>query len=169
MSYSKNGHGVSLCGLGIRRYRSMGCALFAVLQTLMPQEDTYIRSQVKSVANDSCNGFELFWILQKKFIMMFDLTKEPTWPDWDDNIFQYAKRVLMHCDLSCHWNTAYLDANRSLLFLRGLQRRWKSLGVPYILMVLSHQQVYSSSVQIPHAQTLAELNQGGVMDDITTT
>jgi hypothetical protein len=104
----------------------MGCALFEVLQTLMPQEDTYISLQVKSVANDSCNGFELLWFLQKKFITMFDLTKGPTWPDWHDDIFQYAKRVLMHCDLSRHRNTAYLDANRSLLFLRGLQGHRKA-------------------------------------------
>jgi hypothetical protein len=55
----------------------MGRALFAILQTLMPQEDTYIRLQLESVANDSCNEFELLWILQKKFFTMFDLTKEP--------------------------------------------------------------------------------------------
>jgi hypothetical protein len=87
MSYRKKGHGLCLCGLGIRRYRSMGCTLFAVLQTLVPQEDTYIILQVESMANDACNGFELLWILQKKFITMFDLTKEPTWLDWHDDIF----------------------------------------------------------------------------------
>ncbi len=50
MLYRKKGHGLCLCGLGIDRYHSMGCALFAVLQTLMPQEDTYIRLQLESVA-----------------------------------------------------------------------------------------------------------------------
>jgi hypothetical protein len=176
MSYRKKGHGLCLCGLGICRYRSMGRALFAVLQTLMPQEDMYIKSQVESVANDSCNVFELLWILQKKLITMFDLTKEPTWSDWHDDIFRYTKRILMHCNLSHHRNTAYSDANHSLHFLRGLQGCWKALGVLYILMVLTHQQVYSLSVPLPQhllilplAQTLAKLNQGGIVDDMTTT
>ncbi len=75
MAYHKKGHGLCLCGLGIGRYHFMGRALFAVLQTVMPREDTYLKLQVKSVANDSCNGFELLWILQKKFITMFDLQK----------------------------------------------------------------------------------------------
>jgi hypothetical protein len=78
MLYCKKGHGLCLCSVGIHRYCSMGRALFAVLQTLMPQEDTYIKLQIKSVVNDSCNGFELLWILQKKFITMFDLMKEHT-------------------------------------------------------------------------------------------
>jgi hypothetical protein len=36
MSYREKGHGLCLCGLGICRYRSMDCALIAVLQTLIP-------------------------------------------------------------------------------------------------------------------------------------
>jgi hypothetical protein len=36
MLYHEKWHGLCLCSLGIRRYCSMGCALFAVLQTLMP-------------------------------------------------------------------------------------------------------------------------------------
>ncbi len=39
--YCKKGHGLCLCGLSIHRYHSMGRALFAVLETLMPQDDTY--------------------------------------------------------------------------------------------------------------------------------
>jgi hypothetical protein len=85
--YREKVHGLCLCGLGISRYHSKDHALFAVLLTLMPQDDTYIKLQVESVANDSCNEFELLWILQKKFITMFDLMKEPTWLDWHDNIF----------------------------------------------------------------------------------
>jgi hypothetical protein len=54
-----------LCRLGIPRYHSMGRSLFSILQPLLPQDDTYVCSQVELVANNSSNGFELLWTLQK--------------------------------------------------------------------------------------------------------
>jgi hypothetical protein len=96
---------------------------------------------------------------------MFDLTKEPSWPDWHHNIFRYAKRVLMYCDLSRHHNTTYVNAHHSPLFLHGLQGCWKDMGVLYILLILTHQQLMGKSIPLPNhlqilplAQTLAELN-----------
>jgi hypothetical protein len=121
MAYRDTGHCLCLCGLGIRHYRLMGHSLFSILQPLLPQEDTFICSQIKSVANDSSNRFELLWTLKKHYITMFDLRKEPSWPGWHHNIFRYAKRVLIHCNLSRHCNTTYVDAHHSLLFLNGLQ------------------------------------------------
>jgi hypothetical protein len=52
---------------------------------------------------------------------MFDLAKEPLQPEWHKDIFRYAKRMLMHCDLSRYHNTMYSKVNCSLLFLSGLQ------------------------------------------------
>ncbi len=175
MLFCKKGHGLCLCGLGIRRYCSMGRALFGVLQQLLPHLDTYICLQVESVANDSCNGLELLWILQKQFIAMFDLTKEPTWPDWHTNVFRYAKRVIMHCNLCRHRSTTYTSAHWSLLFLWGLQGRYKEIGLSYIPMVLTHQQVNGDSTPLPThltilllAQVFFDLNNGGMIRDMTT-
>jgi hypothetical protein len=69
---------------------------------------------------------------------MFDLTKEPTWPDWHTDVFRYAKRVIMHCDLCRHRSRTYTLAHQSLLFLWGLQGRYKDISLSYILMVLTH-------------------------------
>jgi hypothetical protein len=63
MAYRDKGHSLCLCGLGIRCYQAMGHALFSILQQLLPSGDMYIRSQLESVTNDSCNGFELLWML----------------------------------------------------------------------------------------------------------
>ena len=96
---------------------------------------------------------------------MFDLTKEPSWPDWHHNILQYAKQVLIYCDLSRHRNTIYIDAHHSPLFLRSIQNCWKDMGVLYILLILTHQQSMGESIPLPNhfqilplAQMLAELN-----------
>jgi hypothetical protein len=152
MLFWEKGHGLCLCSLGVKRYRSMGHALFGVLQQLLPHSDTYIHSQIESVANNSCNGCELLWILQKRFIAMFDLTKEPTWPDWHTDVIRYAKRVIMHCDLCRHCSTTYTSAHRSLLFLRGLQGRYKDISLSYISMVLTHQQVHGDSTPPPNME-----------------
>jgi hypothetical protein len=64
---------------------------------------------------------------------MFDLTKESSWPEWHDDIFQYAKHVLMHCNLSRYQSTTYSKVTCTLLSLRGLQGRYKDLGTSYIL------------------------------------
>jgi hypothetical protein len=77
MKYSKRGHGLCLCGLGVKGYQQMGHALFAILQQLLPASNSFIKSQLELVGNDSNNGFELLWLLQKRFITVFDLTKEP--------------------------------------------------------------------------------------------
>jgi hypothetical protein len=87
MKYSEWGHGLCLCGLGVKCYCHMGHALFAILQQLLPSGDSFVKSQLESVGNDSNNGFKLLWLLQKRFITMFDLTKEPSWPEWHDDIF----------------------------------------------------------------------------------
>ena len=65
MKYSKQGHGLCLCGLGVKRYQHMGHALFAILKQLLPASDSFIKSQLESVGNDSNNNFELLWLLQK--------------------------------------------------------------------------------------------------------
>ncbi len=59
MKYSKQGHGLCLCGLGVKHYQHMGHALFAILQQLLPASNSFIKSQLESVGNDSNNGFEL--------------------------------------------------------------------------------------------------------------
>jgi hypothetical protein len=146
MVYCNKGHGLCLCGLGIYHYWAMGCSLFTVLQQLPPSSDMYICSQLESVTKDSCNGFELLWMLQKRYITMFDLTKEPSWLDWHSNIFRYAKRVLMHCNLSRHRSTKYSDAQCSLLFFQGLQGWSKDISVAYASMVLTHQLSYTISI-----------------------
>jgi hypothetical protein len=107
----------------------MGHALFAILQQLLPTSNSFIKSQLELVGNDSNNGFELLWLLQKKFITMFNLTKESSWPEWHDDIFCYAKRVLMHCNLSHYLSTMYTRVTCSLLFLRGLHGRYKDIGM----------------------------------------
>jgi hypothetical protein len=96
MKYSEWDLGLCLCGLGVKRYQHMGHALFAILQQLLPASNSFTKTQLESVGNDSNNGFELLWLLQKRFITMFHLTKEPSWPEWHDNIFRSAKCVLMH-------------------------------------------------------------------------
>jgi hypothetical protein len=121
MKYSNRGHGLCLCGLGVMKYRCMEHALFAILQKPLPTGDSFVQSQLEAVGNDSNNGFELLWLLQKHYITMFDFTKEPSWPEWQEDIFRYAKHVLMHCNLSRYCNTTYSKVNCSLLFLCGLQ------------------------------------------------
>ncbi len=175
MLFWEKGHGLCLCGLGVKRYRSMGRALFGVLQQLLPHSDTYIHLQVELVANNSCNGFKLLWILQKHFIAMFDLTKEPTWPDWHTNVFRYAKWFIMHCDLCHHHSMTYTSAHWSLLFIWGLQGCYKDISLSYILMVLTHQQVHGNSAPLPThltilplAQALLDLNHGGMIGKMAT-
>jgi hypothetical protein len=81
----------------------------------------------------------------------------------------------MHCDLCRHRSTAYTLAHRSLLFLRGLQGRYKDISLSYILMALTHQQVHGDSTLLPThltilplAQALSDLNHGGVIGEMAT-
>jgi hypothetical protein len=176
MKYSEWGHGLCLCGLGVKCSLHMGHALFAILQQLLPTSNSFIESQLELVGNDSNNGFNLLWLLQKRFITMFDLTKELSWPEWHDDIFRYAKRVLMHCDLSCYSSTMYTGVTCSLLFLCGLQGRYKDNGMSYISMILAYQQEHGESAQLPThlmtlalVQTLTDVNYGRMAPDIATT
>jgi hypothetical protein len=150
-------------------------ALFAILQQLLPASNSFNKSQLESVGNDSNNSFELLWLLQKRFIAMFDLTKKPSWLEWHDDIFCYAKCVLMHCDLSRYRSTTYTGVTCSLLFMRGLQGRYKDIRTSYISMILAYQQKHSQSAQLPNhlktlplAQTLADVNYGGMAWDTAT-
>lgn len=77
MKYCDKGYGLCICGLGITGYCHMCVALYTVLQLLLPQGDSFICSQVDAIGNDSNNGFELLWLLQKRYITIFNLTKEP--------------------------------------------------------------------------------------------
>ncbi len=176
MKYSNRGHGLCLCGLGVMKYCCMGHALFAILQKLLPTGDSFVRSQLEAVGNNSNNGFELLWPLQKLYNTMFDLTKEPLWPEWHHDIFCYAKCVLVHCNLSCYCNTKYSKVNCSLLFLRGLKRQCKDIRTNYISMILAYQQVHGEAAILPNhlrtlafAQTLVDANYGGMTRDIATT
>jgi hypothetical protein len=99
----------------------MGHALFNILQQLRTTGDSFVQSQLEAVGNNSNNCSELLWLLQKCYITMFNLTKEPSWPEWHEDNFCYAKRVLMHCNLSRYHNRMYSKVNCSLLFLSGLQ------------------------------------------------
>ena len=90
---------------------------------------------------------------------MFDLTKEPTWPDWHTNVFWYAKWVIMHCDLCHHCSTTYTLAHWSLLFLQGLQGRYKDISLSYISMILTHQQVHGDFAPLPTHLTILPLTQ----------
>jgi hypothetical protein len=112
---------------GYRHYRAMGHALSSVLQQLLPSGDMYICSQLESTANDSYNGFKLLWTLLKCYIDMFGLTNKPSWPDWQSNIFRYAKRVLMHCNLSHYRSTKYYNAQRSLLIFKACRASSRTL------------------------------------------
>ena len=78
MRYREKGHGLCVCSLGVTSYRRMGAALYAVLQLILPPSNNFIRSQIEAVGNDTSNGYKLLWLLQKRYITMFDLTKEPT-------------------------------------------------------------------------------------------
>ena len=146
----------------------MGAALYSVFQLVLPSSDCFVCSQIEAVGNDSNKGFELLWLLQKRYITMFDLTKEPTWPEWHDDIFRFAKRVLMHCNLSRYLNTIYLSTHCSLLFLQSLQGHYKDIGNTYVLMILAHHQSEGDTAELPThlcilalAQTLAGANFGG--------
>jgi hypothetical protein len=175
MKYSNRGHGLCLCGLGVMKYRCMGHALFAILQQLLPTGDSFVRSQLEAVGNNSNNGFELLWLLQKHYITMFNLTKEPSWTEWHDDIFRYAKRVLMHCVLSRYRNTTYSKVNCSLLFLCGLQGQYKDIGTSYISIILAYQQEHREAAVLPNhlrilalSQTLVDANNRGMTRDIAT-
>ncbi len=81
----------------------------------------------------------------------------------------------MHCDFCRHRSTIYTSAHRSLLFLQGLQGRFKDISLSYISIVLTHQQVHGDSAPLPThltilplAQALSDLNHGRMIGDMAT-
>jgi hypothetical protein len=73
----------------------------------------------------------------------------------------------MHCDLSRYRSTTYTGVTCSLLFLHGLQGRYKDIGTSYISMKLAYQQEHGELAQLSNhlttlalAQTLADANYG---------
>jgi hypothetical protein len=107
---------------------------------------------------------------------MFYHMKEPSWPEWYEDIFCYAKQVLMHCDSSRCRSIMYIGVTCSLLFLRGLKGRYKDIRMSYISMILAYQQEHNDLAQLPNHlktltlfQTLTDANYGGMARDIATT
>ncbi len=138
LKYKCQGHGLCLCGLGITRWRRMGDALFIVLENLLPPDNAIISTTMTSLANGpSANGYELLWILLKEFIPVFDRTQPapfPTWPPSDD-VFEFARLVLMYCDLSRHRGPAFTEAMKSRMFLLNIQGNYTTLAQPYSALV----------------------------------
>ncbi len=81
---------------------------------LLPALNTHITTAIDTLANSpsSANGYELLWTLLKEFIPMFDRTKPSPFPSWpaSDDIFQFARMVIMYCDLSMHKGPHYTEA-----------------------------------------------------------
>ena len=128
LKYQCYGHALCTCGLGLIRYKRMGDALFLVLEYLLPLTNPIIATTLDtlSLSPTSANGYTLLWTLLREFIPMLDTTtpmRLPTWPESDD-IFQYARLVIMYCDLSRHSGPPYTEAMRSKLFLTTVQGRF---------------------------------------------
>jgi hypothetical protein len=90
--------------------------------------------------------------------------------------FAMQKCVLMHCNLSCYRSKTYTRVTCSLLFLHGLQGRYKDVGMSYISMILAYQQEHGESAQLANhlktlalAQALVDANYGRMAQDIATT
>ena len=58
LRYELHGHGLCLCGLGLTRWKSMGDALFLVLEYLLPSTNATISTTIYTLANSlaSANG-----------------------------------------------------------------------------------------------------------------
>ena len=139
MKYQCFGHGLCTCGLGLDRYRRMGDALFLVLEYLLPVSNPIIATTLATLATrpHTANGYTLLWTLLKEFIPMLDHTTPtqlPTWPESDD-IFQFARLVLMYCDLSQHRGPPYSDAMKSRLFLSNVRGRYTSMASQFTALV----------------------------------
>lgn len=139
LRYQCQGHALCICGLGLVRYRSMGDALFLILEHLLPVSNPIIATTLDSLAtlSSTANGYTLLWTLLREFIPMLDNTTPtafPTWPESDD-IFQYARLVLMYCDLAQHRGPPYTDAMKSRLFLTTVRGRYASMASQFTAMI----------------------------------
>jgi len=139
LRYQCRGHALCICGLGLVRYRSMGDALFLILEHLLPVSNPIIATTLDSLAtlSSTANGYTLLWTLLREFIPMLDNTTPtafPTWPESDD-IFQYARLVLMYCDLAQHRGPPYTDAMKSRLFLTTVRGRYASMASQFTAIV----------------------------------
>ena len=139
LKYQCYGHGLCTCGLGLSRYKCMGDALFLILEYLLPASNPIISTTLDTLASSpsTANGYTLLWTIMREFIPMLDITTPtqlPSWPDSDD-IFQYARLIIMYCDLAHHRGPPYTEAMRSRLFLSTVRGRYASLASQYTAMV----------------------------------
>ena len=139
LKYQCYGHGLCTCGLGLSRYKCMGDALFLILEYLLPASNPIINTTLDTLASSpsTANGYTLLWTIMREFIPMLDITTPtqlPSWPDSDD-IFQYARLILMYCDLAHHRGPPYTEAMRSRLFLSTVRGRYASLASQYTALV----------------------------------
>ena len=139
LNYEYLGHCLCHCGLGLTRWRLMGDALFLVLEYLLPLTNSKIATTLECLATSSAsaNGYELLWTLLKEFIPWLDRTKPPTFPTWptSNDIHQYARLVILYCDLAHHHGTPYSDAMRSRIFLTNVKGAYAIMAQHYNMLV----------------------------------
>ena len=165
LKYESGGHGLCTCGLGIERWKQMGDALFIILEYLLPTTNAIISTSVKAIANgsSSANGYELLWILLKEFIPMMDRSKPAVFPSWpeSDDIFQFARLILMYCTLSHHRGPPYSEALKSRMFLSNVRGRYATLATQYNAMVGTYcpgrDGVTRNTTPLPNHLTVMEL------------
>ena len=139
LKYQCFGHGLCTCGLGLTRYKTMGDALFLILEYLLPMTNPIIATTLDTLASSpsTANGYTLLWTLLREFIPMLDTTTPtqlPLWPDSDD-IFQYARLIIMFCDLAQHRGPPYTEAMKSRLFLTTVRGRYVSMASHFTALV----------------------------------
>ena len=165
LKYESGGHGLCICGLGLERWEQMGDALFVILEYLLPTTNALITTSVESIANgsSSANGYELLWILLKEFIPMLDQSKPAVFPSWpvSDDIFQFARLILMYCTLSHHRGPPYSEAIKSRMFLSNVRGRYATLATQYNAMVGTYcpgrDGVTRNTAPLPNHLTVMEL------------
>ena len=165
LKYESGGHGLCICGLGLERWKQMGDALFIILEYLLPTTNAIISTSVESIANgsSSANGYELLWILLKEFIPMLDRSKPAVFPSWpeSDDIFQFARLILMYCTLSHHRGPPYSEALKSRMFLSNVRGRYATLASQYRAMVGTYcpgrDGVTRNTAPLPNHLTVMEL------------
>jgi hypothetical protein len=142
LNYECMGHNLCLCGLGLTRWKTMGDALFLVLEYLLPTTNTTIANTLDTLANTraAANGYELLWTLLKEFIPMLNCTKPTPFPSWPESadIFQYARLVLMYCDLARHHGPPYTEAMKSRMFLMNVRGSYVSITTQFTALVATY-------------------------------
>ena len=94
---------------------------------------------------------------------MFDRTKPAPFPDWptSDDIHQYARMVLMFCDLLHHSGPPYTEAMKSRMFLSHLKGPYQSLALHFNMLMgtycLRRDGVTWCTTPLPHHLTILEL------------